>query len=67
MTSAALLARTAQAWRTVRVDVVRVLLTLLALLPYVLGWVAGAAVTATAWTWAAVVVGWRDARRDGDG
>jgi len=67
MTSATLLARTARARRSYRVDVLRVLLTVLAMVPYVAGWVAGAVVTAAAWTWAAVVVGWRDARRAGDG
>lgn len=70
MTSATLLARTARTRGTYRVDLVRLLralLTALALVPYVLGWCAGAVVTAVAWTWTAVVVGWRDARRAGDG
>jgi hypothetical protein len=39
-----------------------VLLTALALLPYVLGVVAGAVVAVWVWAWAAVVVGWRDGR-----
>jgi hypothetical protein len=48
-----------------RVDVLRVLLTVLALVPYVAGWSAGWVVSAAWWTWAALVAGWRDARRGG--
>jgi hypothetical protein len=67
VTTASLLARTARARSApVRVDVVRLLLTLLALVPYVLGWVVGALVTACAWAWAALVAGWRDARGGGE-
>lgn len=55
MTSATLPARTR------RLDVVRVLLTVLALLPYALGRSAGAVAVAAVWVWAAVLVGWRDA------
>jgi hypothetical protein len=40
----------------------RVLLTLLFALPFALGWLAGMTWTAFAWTWTAVVVGWRTAR-----
>jgi hypothetical protein len=54
------------------VDPVRVLLTVLAVVPFVLGWVAGALVRVVwallAWSWAAAVVGWRMARGvDGGG
>jgi hypothetical protein len=45
------------------VDVRRVLLTLLALVPFLLGWAAGAIVTAVLWACAAVKAGWVDARR----
>lgn len=65
MTSATLLARTARVRRSYRPDVARGLLTLLALVPYVLGWCLGAVASAAAWTWAAAVVGWRDARGNG--
>ena len=48
-----------------KADPAKVLLTALALLPFLLGAVAGlvvrAAWTVLAWTWAAVVVGWRAA------
>ena len=40
----------------------RALLTALALLPYVVGVVAGAVVAVAVWAWAAVLVGWRDGR-----
>lgn len=69
MTSATLLARTSRARATMSVDwarLARLVLTLLALVPYVLGWAVGAVVTAVVWTWAAVVAGWRDGRRRGD-
>lgn len=67
VTSAGLVARTVRARREpVRVDVVRLLLTVLALVPYMLGWAAGGVVTVCAWTWAALVAGWRDARRRGE-
>lgn len=68
MTSATLLARTSRARSTMSVDwmrLARLVLTLLALIPYVLGWVLGGSVSALAWTWAAVVAGWRDGRRRG--
>lgn len=56
-----------------RIDVVKVLLTVLALLPFLLGWTAGVLVrgcwTTVLWTWAAVRVGWRTGhgRTDGGG
>lgn len=67
MTSATLLARTSRARRSVDARaaawaVLRAVLTALALLPYALGWVAGAVVSLALWAWAAMVVGWRDAR-----
>lgn len=72
MTNATLLAKTARARNTASVEwaagaraIGRALLTLLALVPYVLGWSVGAAVTATAWVWAAAVAGWRDGLRGG--
>jgi hypothetical protein len=45
-----------------RVDLGRALLVLLALFPFLVGWLAGALVTALSWAWAAVVVGYRSAR-----
>lgn len=53
-----------RAWRT---DMVRMLLTVLAVLPYALGRAAGAVAVACVWVWAAVLVGWRDATGDGPG
>lgn len=48
-----------------RIDPAKVLLTVLALLPFLLGWLAAQTVRAcwavVSWTWAAVVVGWRTA------
>jgi hypothetical protein len=43
-------------------DLLRALLTALALLPYLVGVVAGAVVAVGVWVWAAVLVGWRDGR-----
>lgn len=63
MTSATLLSRAAHVRRTQRVDVLRLLLTALALIPYALGWLAGAVVTAAVWVRAALMVGWQDGRR----
>lgn len=37
----------------------RALLTVLFLIPFVLGWLVGAAWTAAAWLWAATVAGYR--------
>lgn len=45
------------------VDLGRALLLLLAFLPFVLGWLVGATVTALSWAWAALVVGYRTAQR----
>lgn len=56
-----------------RVDVAKTLLTVLFVVPFVLGWLAAQMVRTLAatysWTWAAVVVGWRTAygRVDGAG
>jgi hypothetical protein len=48
-----------------RVDPAKALLTVLALIPFLLGWLAAQTVRACwailSWTWAAVVVGWRTA------
>jgi hypothetical protein len=48
-----------------RADPAKVLLTALALIPFMLGWVAALTVracwAAISWTWAAIVVGWRTA------
>ncbi|SFO14560.1 hypothetical protein SAMN04489713_104267 [Actinomadura madurae] len=41
----------------------RAVLTALAAVPYVLGWTAGAVAVVAAWSWAALVAGWRDGRR----
>jgi hypothetical protein len=62
MTTATLFARTARTRRSLDVDVLRTVLTALFLLPYALGRLAGAVVTAALWVWAAMVVGWRDGR-----
>jgi len=50
-----------------RVDLARLLLTLLFLVPFVLGWLAAMAWTAATWLWAAGLVGYRTARRRDDG
>jgi len=42
--------------------VLRLLLTLVAGLLYVTGWVAGMVVRALVWCWSAMAVGWDDAR-----
>jgi hypothetical protein len=47
-----------------RVDLGRALLVLLFVVPFALGWLAGATVTAASWLWAAIVVGWRTAYGD---
>jgi hypothetical protein len=66
VTTATLLGRAATVRRTSNVHVGRLLLTLLALLPFALGWAVGAVVTALEWFWSLVVVGWQSARRDGE-
>lgn len=38
------------------------LLTALALIPYALGWLAGAVVEVAVWAWSGLVVGWSDGR-----
>lgn len=52
-----------------QLDPVKVLLTLLMVLPFVLGWSAAKVVagcwTVVAWLWTAAVVGWRSARGEG--
>jgi hypothetical protein len=52
-----------------KVDVGRAVLSLLALIPFLIGWVAGKIVLAVAWVGLAVKAGWLDARRPktGDG
>jgi hypothetical protein len=54
-----------------RVDPAKALLTVLALVPFLLGWLAAQTVRAVwavlSWTWAAVVVGWRTAYGQADG
>ncbi len=62
MTTATLPIPSAASVRERARDVLRALLTALALLPYVLGVVAGAVVAVAVWAWAAVLVGWRDGR-----
>lgn len=42
-----------------KADPVRALLTCLFAVPFVLGWLVGAVWTALAWTWSAIVVGFR--------
>lgn len=55
------------------IDPAKAVLTLLFLIPFVLGWLAAQTVRAClavlSWTWAALVVGWRTAygRADGGG
>lgn len=46
-----------------RIDPAKVLLTLLFVVPFLLGWIAGASVTASTWIYAAALVGWRTARQ----
>lgn len=77
MTTPAMLVRAGAVREQVRVEVRRVdpakaLLTVLALVPFLLGWLAAQTVRACwaviSWTWAAVVVGWRTAHdRSGGG
>lgn len=75
MTTATLFARAGRTADQVRaeareLDPAKVLLTILFVLPFVLGWLAGMTVRATwtvfAWTWTAMVVGFRTARPRGD-
>lgn len=49
--------------RARQVDFSRVLLTLLALIPFLVGWLAGSLFMAVAWTGAAVKAGWMQARQ----
>ena len=44
------------------INVGRIVLALLALIPFVLGWLCAAAVTAVGWTWTAFKAGWHEAR-----
>lgn len=46
-----------------KVDVGRALLSLLALIPFIIGWIAGKIVLAVAWIGLAVKAGWLEARR----
>lgn len=46
-----------------KIDAGRVLLSLLALIPFLIGWIAGKTVFAFAWVGLAVKAGWLDARR----
>lgn len=46
-----------------KVDVGRAVLSLLALIPFLIGWLAGKAVVAVAWMWLAVKAGWIEARK----
>lgn len=53
-----------------KVDVGRAVLSLLALIPFLIGWLAGKIVLAVAWVGLAVKAGWLEARRPkatGDG
>jgi len=45
-----------------QLDPARVLLTILAAIPFVIGWLLGKAWLVLAWLWTAAVVGWREAR-----
>lgn len=71
MTTATLIGRASRTADQVRaeareLDPAKVLLTVLFVLPFALGWLVGVAVRAVwtvfAWTWTAVVVGFRTAR-----
>jgi hypothetical protein len=62
VTTATLPSLSASSARERALGVLRALLTALALLPYVLGVVAGVVVAVAAWAWTAVLVGWRDGR-----
>ena len=46
-----------------KVDVGRAVLALLALIPFLIGWIAGRTVLAVAWVGLAVKAGWLEARR----
>ncbi len=48
-------------------DPVRVLLTLIAVIPFIVGWSAGKAWLALAWLCTAVRVGWQQARQERPG
>lgn len=61
MTIVSLPTRTPGAQRAQHVDLLRVLLIVLAFLPYALGRAAGAVTVASVWVWTAVLLGWRDA------
>jgi hypothetical protein len=54
-----------------RVDLAKVLLTVLFVVPFVFGWLAAQTARGTwaavSWTWAAMVVGWRTAYGRGSG
>lgn len=75
MTTATLIGRASRTADQVRaeareLDPAKVLLTLLFVVPFTLGWLAGGVVrvlwTVFAWTWTALVVGFRTARPRGD-
>lgn len=46
-----------------KVDAGRAVLSLLALIPFIIGWIAGKTVLAVAWVGLAVKAGWLEARR----
>lgn len=46
-----------------KVDAGRAVLSLLALIPFIIGWIAGKIVLTVAWVGLAVKAGWLDARR----
>lgn len=54
-----------------KIDPVKVAVTLLMVVPFVLGWLAAKTVravwAAVSWLWAAAVVGWRTASQPGGG
>jgi hypothetical protein len=46
-----------------KIDAGRAVLSLLALIPFIIGWIAGKTVLAVAWAGLAVKAGWLEARR----
>lgn len=61
MTNVTLPASPTRARTSRRVELMRVLLVVLAAVPYAAGRSAGAMAVAASWVWTAVLVGWRDA------
>ncbi len=63
MTTATLPSLSATSVRERALGALTVLLTVLALLPYALGWLVGVLVEVAVWAWSGLVVGWTDGRK----